>query len=96
MSEATLILAVASLADALSAHIRGDEDRALQKLAQVDKTLEKAAEQAGQAREVVVHVHDGEDQAAEATARHAAALRSLELTRRGASSGVVYRPRRRD
>lgn len=57
MSDAAMILAVASLADALSAHIRGDEDRALRKLEQVDKTLQKAAEDAGRERTVTAQLH---------------------------------------
>jgi len=96
MGDATLILAVASLADALSAHIRGDEGRALRKLAQVDTTLQKAAEHVSNAHEVVVNVHGPVDRAAVAAASEAAARRSLELMRRGGTTGVRYVPRRHD
>ena len=95
MSDATLILAVASLADALNAHIRGDEGRALRKLDQVDQTLQKAAEQAAQTREVVVHLHGHADRDAEAAAVNAAARHAQEIARRSPTSAHKYVPSRR-
>lgn len=75
MSEATLILAVASLADALSAHIRGDTGRALRKLEQVDKTLQRAAVDADRAQSVTVEVHGAIT--SEQTRRNAVDVRAL-------------------
>lgn len=51
MSEATLSLAIASLADAVAALSRGDRDGVTAKLGQVEATLVKAAEQRARAPE---------------------------------------------
>lgn len=95
MSDVPLILAMASLADALSAHIRGDEGRALRKLHRVDAALQKAAEQAGQSREVVIHLHSADDRAAETAAVNAAARYAQEVGRRSPTSAHKYVPSRR-